>query len=137
MFQIGFDIPSLQKITELEGMGALLDVEIVNALAWSGELVTTTAKANTWTAFQHPTGQTADSIGFTMVSASEAAITVGVPQGRRLEYGFSGMTDSLGRTFPYWPAEPYMQPALDSDRALIEEKMMLAIENVIARVEGL
>ena len=137
MFALSWDASSLSKIAELEAMGGLLDVEIYDTLDWIGELVSTTAKVNTWTAFQNPTGPTSDSIGYEIVSAKEVDITVGVPYGRRLEYGFSGMTDSLGRTFPYWPAEPYMQPALDSDRALIEEKMMLAIENVIARVEGL
>ncbi len=137
MFALSWDASSLSKIAELEGMGALLDVEIADALIWIGELVSTTAKANTWTAFQNPTGATSDSIGYQIVSPTEVDITVGVPYGRRLEYGFSGMTDSLGRFFPYWPAEPYMQPALDEDRALIEEKMALAVENVIAKVEGL
>jgi len=137
VFALSWDASSLSKIAELEGMGALLDVEIADALIWIGELVSTTAKANTWTAFQNPTGATSDSIGYQIVSPTEVDITVGVPYGRRLEYGFSGMTDSLGRFFPYWPAEPYMQPALDEDRALIEEKMALAVENVIAKVEGL
>ncbi len=137
MFALSWDASSLGKIAELEAMGGLLDVEIYDTLDWIGQLVSTTAKVNTWTAFQNPTGPTSDSIGYDVVSPTQVDITVGVPYGRRLEYGFSGMTDSLGRTFPYWPAEPYMQPALDSDRALIEEKMMLAIENVIARVEGM
>jgi hypothetical protein len=137
MFSMSWDASSLAKIAELEGMGALLDVEIADTLVWIGELVSTTAKTNTWSAFQNPTGETANSIGYDIVSAKEVAITVGVPYGRRLEYGFSGMTDSLGRTFPYWPAEPYLGPALDEDRPLAKEKMMLAIENVIAKVEGI
>ena len=135
-FSMAFDPSSLAKIAELEGIGALLDPEIAAALVWIGDMVSTTAKANTWSAFQNPTGATSDSIGYQIVSTTEVDVTVGAPQGRRLEYGFSGMTDSLGRYYPHWPAEPYMQPALDGDRALAQEYMALAVEKVLARVEG-
>ena len=134
---MGFDPGSLARITELMGMGVLLDAEIVAALKWSADLVTTTAQANTWTAFQNPTGATADSIYPWVASPSEVEVFVGAPQGRRLEYGFSGMTDSLGRFFPYWPAEPYLGPALEEDTPLIQARMELAVNNALNRLGGL
>ena len=137
LFSMGFDPGSLARVTELMGMGVLLDAEIVAALKWSADLVVTTAQTNTWTAFQHPTGATADSIYPWVASPSEVEVFVGVPYGRRLEYGFSGMTDSLGRFFPYWPAEPYLGPALEEDTPLIQARMELAVNNALNRLGGL
>ena len=135
-FSASFSPESLVKIAELEGIGVVMDVEIADALVWIGDLISTTAQTNTWTAFQNPTGETANSIGYDIVSPVEVDVTVGVPQGRRLEYGFSGMTDSLGRYYPYWPAEPYLGPALAEDTPLALAKMELAIGNVLAKLEG-
>lgn len=136
LFSMGFDPGSLAKIVELAGMGVLLDEEIASVLVWAADLVTTTAQTNTWTAFQHPTGATAESIYPLVFSPSEIEVIVEAPQGRRLEYGFSGMTDSLGRFFPYWPAEPYLGPALEEDTPLIQERLAYAVGNVLARVAG-
>lgn len=135
-FHIGFDPGSLETLTRLAGFEALLAPEIVEALAWSGSLLVDTARANTWTAFQNPTGATADSIGFQVLSPTEVAVTAGTPQSRRLEYGFSGMNDALGRFYPNWPAEPYLQPAVDEDKDVIAARMELAVYNALGRIAG-
>lgn len=136
-FSMSFDPGSLTAIERLAGFGALLDPEIIAALAWSGELVVTTAQANTWRVFANPTGQLADSISFRMASPMEAEVGVGVPYGRRREYGFSGMTDALGRFYPYDPGKPYLGPALEEDIPLIRAKMELACYNALGRLVGL
>ena len=136
MFSLGFDSASLAKITELAGVGALLDTELTGVLVWAASMLVTTAQTNTWTAFQNPTGATADSISSFVASPSEVDVTVGVPYGRRLEYGFSGQTDSLGRFFPYWPAEPYLGPALEEDTPLIEERLAFTVSNMLAGLGG-
>lgn len=135
-FSMGFDPGSLAKIVELAGMGVLLDEEIASVLVWAGDLLATTAQTNTWTAFQNPTGATADSIYPWVVSPSEIEVVADTPYARRLEYGFSGMTDSLGRFFPYWPAEPYLGPALEEDTPVIAERLAYAVGNVLARLGG-
>lgn len=61
------------------------------------------------------TGDYRRSIGLLMVfDGGDVVASVGTnkPQGRRLELGFMGMTDSLGRTF-HQPPYPHFGPALD------------------------
>lgn len=133
-FSVSFDPESLEKLVKLEGFAALLTPEIQTVLTEAGEMLVTTARANTWSAFASPTGELADSIYFYVVSPTEVDLAVGVPYGRRRELGFSGMTDSLGRYFPNDPAKPYLAPAVESDRDLIRERLKLA---VLSAWEGL
>lgn len=128
-FRLSFDPGSLSKITHLIGFEALLNPEITAALTQSGELLVTTAQTNTWSVFANPTGALAGSIYFYVISPMEVAVAVGVPYGRRREYGFSGMTDSLGRHFINDPGKPYLQPALDTDSPLVQELMTTAVYN--------
>lgn len=115
-FKMSFDPGSLARITQLIGFKALLAPEITLALSDSGSKIVSDAQAITWQVFANPTGMLASSIYFYVVSPTEVAIGVGVPYGRRREFGFSGMTDSLGRFYPYDPAKPYAAPALDMNR---------------------
>ena len=61
-----------------------------------------------------------------------AQCTIGTtePQGRRLEFGFWDMTDSIGRHF-YQPPYPHVQPALPFIGAVLREQMGLAVEEVL------
>jgi hypothetical protein len=128
-FSLGFDPGSLAAITKLEGFAALLNPEITDALTQAGELLTTTAQANTWSVFANPTGALADSISFWVAGPTEVDLAVGVPYGRRREYGFDGMYDSLGRGPFHDPAKPYMQPALDEDKPMVQELIATAVYN--------
>ncbi|MFD3516337.1 HK97 gp10 family phage protein [Streptomyces sp. NPDC058657] len=60
-----------------------------------------------------------------------AVCTIGTrqPQGRRLEFGFWDMTDSLGRHF-FQPPYPHVQPALPSIGMELQEQMRLAAAEV-------
>ena len=128
-FSIGFDPGSLAAITKLEGFAALLNPEVTDALTQAGELLVTTAQANTWSVFANPTGQLASSIYFYVVSPTEVDVAVGVPYGARREYGFSGMTDSIGRYFANDPGKPYLQPAVDEDTPMVQELIATAVYN--------
>lgn len=135
-FHASLDPESLAAVTQLMGMGALLDPAIQNALTQAGELIVTTAQTNTWTVFDHPTGQLASSIYFWVVSPSEVAVGVGVPYGRRREYGFSGMTDSLGRYYAYDPGKPYLEPALAEDTEMILMLVAQGVEQAFGTIGG-
>lgn len=52
------------------------------------------------------------------------------PQGRRLEFGYMGMTDSIGRTF-HQPPFPHVQPALGFIRATLHAQMRLAVAEIL------
>lgn len=128
-FHMGFDPGSLEKITKLEGFAALLNPEVAQALTQAGQLLVTTAQTNTWTVFANPTGQLADSIYFYVVSPTEVDVAVGVPYGRRREYGFSEMTDSLGRFYANDPGKPYLEPAIETDKPMVQELLKTAVYN--------
>lgn len=131
---MSFDPQSLAEIVHLQGFGALLDPEIANGLAQAGSLLVTTTQTNTWTMFANPTGRLAGSIYFYVVSPSEVAVAVGVPYGQRRERGFSGMTDALGRYYPYDPAKPYLEPAIEEDQDMVVMFMERAVNNALGRV---
>ena len=133
-FSISFDPGSLDKITQLKGFAALLNPEIQDALTQGASLLVTTAQANTWAVFTNPSGALADSITSYVVSPTEVDIIVGVPYGRRREYGFSGMTDSLGRFFANDPGKPYAQPAVDTDAPMIQMLVETAVYNAWGEV---
>ncbi len=128
LLDIAFDPGSMASISRLLSFDVMLEEEMAPSMDEAGQIVTEAAQANTWTAFQHPTGPLAASIEHVMVSPMEVGISVGVPYGFRREYGFVGMTDSLGRVGTD-PAEPYAGPALDANA----DKVMQLMEEAIAR----
>jgi hypothetical protein len=56
-----------------------------------------------------------------------ARVWTDAPQANRLEHGFWGMTDSLGRTF-HQPAYPHIGPAVDG----VEERMERQLDGIVA-----
>jgi len=113
MINVGWDAASLAAIERILGFEAAMTAETPIALMESAVAIEQAAQANTWAVFANPTGELADSIHAILLGPTEAAVEVGVPYGMRREYGFSGMTDSLGRYYAYDPGKPYMQPAAD------------------------
>ncbi|THA29182.1 HK97 gp10 family phage protein [Streptomyces sp. A1277] len=61
-----------------------------------------------------------------------AMCTIGTnaPQGRRLEFGFMGMTDSLGRLY-HQPPFPHVGPAIDFIGATLLMEMRYAVAEVL------
>jgi len=58
-------------------------------------------------------------------------VTIGTrePQGRRLEYGFYDMTDSIGRHF-YQPPFPHVEPAVNELSADFEGAFKSALDRI-------
>ncbi|MFF2731778.1 HK97 gp10 family phage protein [Streptomyces sp. NPDC058008] len=61
-----------------------------------------------------------------------ASCTIGTnaPQGRRLEFGYMGMTDSIGRTY-HQPPFPHVGPAIDYIGATLMMEMRYAVAEVL------
>ncbi len=128
-FTMGFDSHSLAEIAQFYSFSVFLSEEMATAMKEAGDLVAAAAIANTWTVFAHPTGELASSIAPVLDSPFEVQIGADVPYARRREFGFSGMTASLGRFFPYDPAKPYMAPALAAN----EQAVMTLVEEAAIR----
>lgn len=110
--QLQTSLKSIQKALQ----GALVDIVKAGALP-----IEDAAKINAPVV----TGALRDSISTDIVSQSpssvRAVIMPHVPYGARIEYGFIG-ADSLGRNY-HQPAEPYMRPAFESEKANALEAM--------------
>ena len=57
---------------------------------------------------------------------AECTIGTNAPQGRRLEFGFWDMTDSIGRHF-FQPPYPHVQPAIGFIEDTLHEQMRAAM----------
>ncbi|MGS2592123.1 HK97 gp10 family phage protein [Streptomyces hebeiensis] len=62
-----------------------------------------------------------------------AQCTIGTdrPQGRRLEFGFFDMTDSLGRHY-YQPPFPHVGPAVPAIQSALRAGMLSAVSEVLS-----
>jgi hypothetical protein len=133
-FSLSFDPGSLAAITKLEGFSALLKPEIQAAVIESGRLLTEAAQAKTWEVFANPTGALAESIYPWLASPYSLEVRVGVPYGRRREYGFSGLTDSLGRYYVSDPGKPYLAPTIEEHQEEVRGLMATAVERTFSLV---
>jgi hypothetical protein len=133
-FHASMDPESLAEIVRLAGFEALLIPEIAGGLVASGTLLVAAAQAKTWEVFANPTGRLASTIYFYVISPKEVALAVGSPYGRRREKGFSGMTDALGRFYPYDPAKPYLEPTMQEQGPAVLQLMETATDTALGRV---
>ncbi|MFI9194148.1 HK97 gp10 family phage protein [Streptomyces californicus] len=69
-------------------------------------------------------------VGRGIPHGAQCTIGTNAPQGRRLEYGFWDMTDSIGRHF-YQPPYPHVGPAVPRMEAVLREQMLGAVEEVL------
>lgn len=69
-------------------------------------------------------------VGRAIPHGAQCTIGTNAPQGRRLEYGFWDMTDSIGRHF-YQPPYPHVGPAVPRMETVLREQMLGAVEEVL------
>jgi hypothetical protein len=62
---------------------------------------------------------------------AECTIGTAKPQGRRLEFGFYDMTDSIGRHY-FQPPFPHVQPALGFIEDTLHEQMRGVVEELLS-----
>lgn len=84
---------------------ALLDPALINMLQQTTEDMQQAATDYMYATFLNPTGGAEESWELQVQSSALATLTNTAPYAQRLNFGFSGMTDSLGRYYPAWPAE--------------------------------
>lgn len=134
-FWIGFAKETIIAIEKMRQWEKIFDKHMAPAMEQGGEVIAQTAEGLTWMVFASPTGQLADSIGNELVKPTgwllEDDVTVGVPYAARREFGFSGMTDSIGRHFTYDPAKPYMRAAIALDMGYLEALFSHALEDAM------
>lgn len=84
--------------------------------------------------FQNPTGRLAGAFQKTVYNAVEAELLNDEPYAQRTNYGFSGMTDSLGRYYPYWPGIAWAQNAVANAQADVKLIYQVAVDQALGRI---
>lgn len=97
------DTASLETIRAFENYQAILEPALEVSMKEGIDLLQGNASAYMWATFQNPTGPTEDDSWQSFIDPYQSWLENTAPQATRLEYGFSGMTDSLGRYYPLWP----------------------------------
>jgi hypothetical protein len=120
---------------------ALLDLALINMLRQSVEDMQKAATDYMYTTFINPTGGAEEAWEIDVVSAELATLVNTAPQSRRLNFGFSGMTDALGRHFDAWPlAYPqgyhWAEAALDAVTPDIEDIFLTGFETTFGEIAG-
>lgn len=132
LFTLTFDQASLSEIAQMYGFKTLLAPAVQKAMGQGAELIAKKAQENTWEVFANPMGDLAATIQVVPQSNYEVIVGSDSPYAARREFGFSGMTDSLGRYYANDPAKPYLGPAMESEKTAV----LLLIDAAVAEVWG-
>lgn len=124
---------AVQVAREIAGVAAVTHTAVRAVVRSEGAAFQTMVKANA-SGRPGPRAQTGDyrrSIGMQVregIAMVTAEVGTNAPQGRRLEFGFWGLADSLGRVF-HQPAFPHFGPAADE----MEHRFPTAVELTVGR----
>ena len=137
MIEMILEGASQQRIAQLSAFDALLAPALLDATGKSLEAVQSYAVDYMESTFMNPTGelegafyQVIELVG----SSIEGKLINPSAYAWRRDRGFSGMTDSLGRYFPYDPGIEYAETALAAEIPAIEHYFSDAVGTVIAAV---
>lgn len=115
---------------------ALLDPALVNMLQQSVEDMQQIATNYMYATFINPGNGVETAWAPQVQSTTLATLTNTAPYARRLNYGFSGMTDSLGRTFAYWPDYHWVEYTLAAVTPDIEQYFVTGFEAALGGIGG-
>lgn len=97
----------------LAAIGRIADFDVAFATEMSGailiglERLQEEAYTYMWATFNNPSGNVEDSLGYGMDTPLSGWMGTDSPYGARLNWGFSGKTDALGRYYAEWPSGQY------------------------------
>lgn len=113
---VALDALSQRHIAALAGYQWLLEAALLEAMNTGIAALEQAASSVMAASFQNPSG-VAESAWQQEIQGPYLAILGNtVPYAQRLEYGFSGMTDALGRFYPYWPAYHWAEQTVGEER---------------------
>lgn len=122
------DQASLNSIHGFNNYQSVLEPALLNAMETGISVIQASATDYMYAHFIDPTGATEDAWEVEANGPYESILTNTSPQGQRLEYGFSGMTDALGRFYPYWPAYHWAEQTVTQSRFKVAQFFQAAID---------
>lgn len=134
--QLGFDAASLATLSRLTEFDAWLAATFADAMPEVLDELEQASQAIMLESFINNGGVAVTAFEQHVSSPWQAELTNTVPYGRRLNYGFSGMTDSLGRYYPYWPAYHWAEKGMDLAAPAVESIFRTAVQTAIDEVSA-
>ena len=135
-YLVTVDAASLARIARLVAVAPIFAKYYTSAMNASVAKVMQESKNAASESFMNPTGTLMRGITGHVESPWRGVVGVGqeVPYARRREFGFSGMTDSLGRYYPSDPGAFYLHTGLQRSQAFISSAFTAATELAIRDV---
>lgn len=111
--------PNLASIvSQFLGMPFVFESAMTRAQEESADILISSMQGNM--AWENPTGALEASLASRPTGVPfETMVGPDTPYDRRREYGFSGMTDSLGRYYANDPGKPYVEPAFTENVEIV------------------
>lgn len=140
--QLGFDAPSLATLSRLTEFDAwLAAVFFAEAMPQSLDELEQASQAVMLASFINPSGGIETKFRKRVSSPWRGILGNYEPYAQRLNYGFSGKTDALGRTFIAWPASApdgyhWAEKAVDLAAPVVETIFRTAVQTAIDEVAG-
>ena len=133
LFSMTFDAASLARMATLVNAAPIFAAAYQTAMGACVAKVVTESKNVASTSFANPTGTLMRGITGYVETPWRGIVGVGqqVPYARRREYGFSGMTDALGRTYTDDPGAMYLHQGLENSRTFIRSAFFGATQLAI------
>ncbi len=132
------DPAALAAARSMQNWLPTLQAELEPAIETSLQTMETTAIGFCYDHFANPSGYLEGSFTIqgptTSGNAVQGYLSNDAPHAWRREYGFSGMTDSLGRYFPYDPGIMYLNNTLTNTMSQTLLAVQNAVEMAIAKV---
>lgn len=126
---IYLEADSLERLRAFDNYESALEPALLKAMESGVSMLQAKASDYMWGHFINPTGPTEDdSWDVPVIGPYETILANTAPQAQRLEFGFSGMTDSLGRHFSYWPDYHWAQQTVILQQYKIEDVFQAAID---------
>ena len=128
---IQFDPASLGRIKNLLEFDLLLYENFKIAMGESLDDLEGAAQDRMWSEFMNPQGALEDAFEKDVYGWDEAELSNPSPYAFRRNYGFSGMTDSLGRFFRYDWGIAYMEGAIVDELDHVQLNFQIALDKVL------
>jgi hypothetical protein len=131
---IDYDPASLAKIKNILGFNTALLAELEKAMADSLRDLRYHAESYMYAEFQNPEGRLEDAFEEHVYGPFTSELINPLPYAWRRNEGFTGMTDSIGRTYSYDPGIRYMQEAIDAGYDDVQLNFEVALDNALRAV---
>ncbi len=105
-----------------------------DAITESLDDLETEAQTWMWSHFQNPTGRIENAFEKDVFGPWTGQLYNGEDYAQRTNYGFNGMTDSLGRYFQFWPGIAWAENAIVEAYPQVEQNFLVAFDKAVGRI---